>query len=81
MSKLRDKVSEDPGSAAKNVPQKVVLGAGDLEGFHDVAHAVRSPDELAVLKDPVQLVLLRGGLTERACGCKCMRDHTHGKGA
>ena len=51
-----------------------MLGAGDLERFHDVAHAVRGPDEFSVLKDPVELVFLRGGLTERACGRQRVND-------
>ena len=57
----------------RTVPQKVVLGACNLEGFHDAAHAVCGPDELAVLKDPVELVFLRGRLTKRACGCESMQ--------
>ena len=41
-----------------------MLGARDLDSFYDVTQTIGGPDNLAVLNDPVQLILGRGGLSK-----------------
>lgn len=54
-------------SAEKKLPEEVVLGTSELDGFDDVAQPVGGSHGFAVLYDPMQLVLRRTGLLEGAC--------------
>ena len=41
-----------------------MLGTRNLDSFYDVTQTIGGPDNLAVLNDPVQLILGRGGLSK-----------------
>lgn len=47
---------------------------GNFDGLHNTVHPVRGPDYLAVLEDPMQLVLRRRRLGERAFHDALERD-------
>jgi len=41
-----------------------VFAPGNLECFHDAANSIRGTHDLAILKDPMKLVLRRTGFRE-----------------